>query len=146
MKETIIAQKACTNCGVVKPLLEFHLSSKASDGRASWCKVCTNSIARAARKRLYNPAAKRRWQLHSRYGLTPEDVEKLHGQQEGKCALCPTDLKKFHIDHDHNTGIVRGLLCHRCNIRLGGWDDLQWRVRAMAYLGLNDNQKIQEAA
>jgi len=60
----------------------------------------------------------------------------MHAQQGGGCALCPAPLGKPHVDHDHNTGVVRGLLCHRCNIRLGGWDDLAWRQRALQYMGI----------
>lgn len=128
--------KECCSCSVFKSLLEFHQSSKSSDGHASWCKPCANTIARSRRKRVYSNSNKRKWQLKTRYGLTPENVDAMLFEQNNTCALCLADLKTFHIDHDHNTGIVRGLLCHRCNIRLGGWDDLPWRQRAMSYLGL----------
>lgn len=44
-------------------------------------------------------------------------------QQGGKCAICettvPTVHKRFHIDHCHETGKIRGLLCHGCNVGLG---------------------------
>mgnify|MGYP001767355964 CR=1 FL=1 len=138
--------KACTHCKVAKPLSEFHRATAAKDGRASWCKDCTNSIYREKRKRTYSKENKRKWQLKTRYDLTPEQVEEMRKMQGGKCALCPTELKKFHVDHCHNTGKVRGLLCHRCNIRLGGWDDIDWRNRAIQYLGLNDNAPLSEAA
>ena len=52
------------------------------------------------------------------------------------CAICVLPLTKHHIDHCHTTGKVRGLLCHRCNTRLGGLDDKQWRDAALRYLGL----------
>ena len=130
-------QKQCTKCGETKLLPDaFHLSSKSSDGHASWCKACVNSIRRENRKRTYTTENKRKWALKSRYNLTPAQYQSMLTKQGGKCALCSAEPKTFHVDHCHNTGKVRGLLCHKCNIRLGGWDDLQWREAAIAYLGL----------
>lgn len=119
-----------------KPLFDFHASAKSSDGRASWCKPCTNGAARTARRRTYRAEDKRRWQLKTRYGLSEAAVSEMLAKQNGKCALCDVELSKFHIDHCHNTKKVRGLLCHGCNIRLGGWDNIPWRERALKYLGL----------
>lgn len=74
--------------------------------------------------------------MKTRYGITQQEIEALLAKQNGKCCLCDKQLEKFTVDHCHNTGRVRGLLCHRCNIRLGGWDDLQFRERALKYLGI----------
>ena len=74
--------------------------------------------------------------LETRYGLTPSDVQAMLEKQGGACAICVLPLTKHHIDHCHTTGKVRGLLCHRCNTRLGGLDDKQWRDAALRYLGL----------
>lgn len=128
--------KDCSKCREHKTLDEFHLSAKSSTGRASWCKACANSAIRASRKRTYIPANKRKWQLKTRYGLTPEAVDQMLAAQAGKCALCNMKITKHHVDHCHNTGRVRGLLCHQCNIRLGGWDDIAWRTKALVYLGI----------
>jgi hypothetical protein len=128
-------EKPCTNCKETKPLEDFHRSAKASDGRASWCKQCANAIHRTYRKRNYRPEDKRRWQLKTRYGLTPDDVDGMLKRQEGLCAVCSKILGKFHIDHCHTTGVVRGLLCHRCNVLIGALDDAEWREKADAYRG-----------
>lgn len=58
--------------------------------------------------------------------------------QSGKCKICMKVLVKFHIDHCHTTGKVRGLLCHGCNLKLAGFDDPIWRKAAMAYLGIGE--------
>lgn len=57
------------------------------------------------------------------YGLTVATWEWLYESQAGKCAICAVELERrgrgTHVDHDHTTGIVRGLLCRRCNRALG---------------------------
>jgi hypothetical protein len=63
-----------------------------------------------------------------RYGLTPEEYERMLAAQGGRCAICRTGspgkrFKKFAVDHCHETGVIRGLLCHRCNVALGQFDD-----------------------
>ena len=60
--------------------------------------------------------------LKRKFGLTLDQYDELLVQQGGVCAICedpPEDGKAFHIDHDHETGEVRGLLCLRCNNGLG---------------------------
>lgn len=51
-----------------------------------------------------------------RYGV---DAEKMLNQQQGKCAICKDILVKYHIDHSHASGLVRGLLCSKCNQGIG---------------------------
>jgi hypothetical protein len=82
-----------------------------------------------ARGREYRKSwSKRAWILRSKYGLTPEDVQRCIEAQEGACALCGRVGVKFVVDHDHSDGRVRGMLCSGCNTlegRLGrrsdGW-------------------------
>jgi hypothetical protein len=79
------------------------------------------------------------------YGLTVEDYDRLLAEQGGVCAICrqpetrrkrrsSTEVVPLAVDHDHDTGVVRGLLCHTCNVRLGHVDDRAWLDRALAYL------------
>lgn len=70
------------------------------------------------------------------YGITPERFEALLASQGGKCAVCrtpePRGKATWHLDHDHETGAVRGVLCITCNIALGMLHDDPARCRAAA--------------
>lgn len=57
------------------------------------------------------------------YGISIEDYNNLFNKQNGCCAICnthQTQFKKYlHVDHNHKTGAIRGLLCHNCNLAIG---------------------------
>jgi hypothetical protein len=74
--------------------------------------------------------------LKSRYGITPEDYDQMLKEQNGVCAICKVRKKeKLHIDHDHKTGRVRGLLCGACNRALGLLkDNTDFLNKAIEYL------------
>jgi hypothetical protein len=74
-----------------------------------------------------------------RYGITQDDFDRMLTEQGGRCAICATDSpggrSAWHIDHDHATGAVRGLLCHLCNVGIGNLrDDTDIMRSAIAYL------------
>lgn len=70
------------------------------------------------------------------YGLEPDQYDAMVASQQGRCAICRTDQPGgqskggWHVDHEHATGRVRGLLCTRCNQALGLFDDDPARLRA----------------
>lgn len=73
------------------------------------------------------------------YGITTNDYNKLVLDQKGCCAICgrnPSESEKYlYIDHDHTSGIVRGLLCRRCNVALGMMnEDIDILKAAIMYL------------
>jgi hypothetical protein len=73
------------------------------------------------------------------YGITREDYDRMLVDQGFCCQICgihQTELKKkLHIDHDHATGTIRGLLCSRCNLGIGHFDDNAELLRVVvAYL------------
>ena len=77
--------------------------------------------------------------LRRDYGLTPEDYAVMARKQENRCAICnrwETAKRRYlSIDHDHATGKIRGLLCHKCNILLGmAEDNPQILTNAIEYL------------
>ena len=88
----------------------------------------------SGKKRL----ADRKSHLKRKYGLTVAEYEAMLADQGGGCAICrrpPRDDIALHVDHDHLTGAVRGLLCFRCNNAIGDLrDDLELVYRMLDYL------------
>lgn len=78
----------------------------------------------------------RRRQHYKKYNLTVEQYEQMFANQGGGCSICgQRQERRLAIDHDHETGKVRGLLCHTCNVGLGNFHDLPTLLRrAIAYL------------
>jgi hypothetical protein len=114
--------KVCTKCKEEKPKSEFYKDKQNTSGLKSWCKTCSHSYTKELNKK--NPDVKREWYLKTKYGLTLEQWVLLFEQQGGRCAICFTfepngRYDTFHVDHDHNTGVIRGLLCDSCNRGIG---------------------------
>jgi hypothetical protein len=68
------------------------------------------------------------------YGMTIADLYAMIDAQRGLCLICTEPFAKPVIDHDHETGEVRGLLCSRCNSWLAAIEHPNYRDRALAYL------------
>lgn len=73
------------------------------------------------------------------YGITLEEFNRLHAEQHGLCAICQKPetmvsrkwgLRALSVDHDHDTGVVRGLLCSNCNMGIGHLKDSLPLLRA----------------
>lgn len=84
--------------------------------------------------RRYRKDDKRKHNLKTRYGLTEADYDEMLEKQRGLCALCGDEMKRPVVDHCHETGKVRGILCHPCNIKLPAIEDMGWVMLAWGYL------------
>ena len=72
-----------------------------------------------------------------RHGLAIEEYNAMVDAQHGQCAICGCGDEQLCVDHDHSTGVVRGLLCQRCNRGLGDFRDNPSALRkAINYLEL----------
>lgn len=89
---------------------------------------------RTSRKKAPSQEEKRRWNLATRYGITPEQYDGMLARQGRVCALCGGTMERPVVDHCHQTGRVRGILCHPCNIKLPAVEDMGWVMLAWAYL------------
>jgi hypothetical protein len=127
-------KKYCAKCKEIKALDEFGRNRSRRSGLTDYCRPC--HAAAMAEERIRNHGSGRNWQLKRRYGVTEEEVERMVAEQGGVCAIClRADAK--HVDHDHLTGLVRRILCFKCNGGLGQFDDDPDRMRLAAdYLEL----------
>lgn len=79
----------------------------------------------------------RDYDLRRHYGIGLEDFNRILAEQNGRCAVCATDEPggrgRFHVDHNHKTGEVRGLLCSHCNLGVGHFKDSPTLLKAAAY-------------
>lgn len=119
--------KTCKDCLQRKPLEDF------TSGKAV-CKACRN-----AKPQTRTSAQNWKHGIKRRYGITPADYDALLEKQGGVCAICESPScatgRRLAVDHDHNTGHVRGLLCAACNLLLGkARDDIALLTRSIAYL------------
>lgn len=82
--------------------------------------------------------------LRQRYGITLEEYDRMFALQSGVCAICKQPendayKRRLSVDHDHETGKVRGLLCHQCNTGIGKFgDDIKRLLSAAKYLKLHE--------
>src|SRR3954447_2103828 len=127
-------QKYCPRCATTQPVAMFGRNRAASDGLTAYCRPCHNTVTKQSVERLYGNT--RDYHLRRRYGITSADVHAMVEAQGGTCAVC--DGKPEHVDHDHATGRVRGILCFNCNQALGNArDDVQVLKGLIDYLRLH---------
>jgi hypothetical protein len=102
-------------------------------------------VKEARRRRRANPETREK-DLARSYGLSWEEYKALAARQGGACAICKKSGQRLFVDHCHKTGRVRGLLCNRCNIGLGYYqDDPRLMRTAMEYLkGFCGDEQVQD--
>jgi len=80
--------------------------------------------------------------LRMKYRITMQDYDSMFSHQAGKCAICGRADLILSVDHDHNTGVIRGLLCLPCNSALAWLERLgsnsEWVAKAQGYLGVQN--------
>lgn len=124
----------CPQCGETN-IAKFYVDK---NGHRS-VKHCRDCHKKQCMERWHaKPEIDRQASRAYKYGITPEDFKNMHESQQGKCAICSTKPKTkrgLHVDHDHDTGKVRGLLCHGCNVALGSFkEDVTLLNKAIEYL------------
>lgn len=150
--------RSCERCGETKNLAAFRPSQsicRQCDAAGRVCKKCGELKGREAFRRQlyicrkceqlrwkgymgkdYLRAKSRRGWLRKTYRMTVQEYAALETAQEGKCAICcKVPAGRLHVDHCHESGAVRGLLCGPCNRGIGQFgDDIALLRNAVAYL------------
>lgn len=105
----------CTQCG--DPI---KWDTKGGGNRRKICLTCApNDRFRA---------------LVRRYGVNKVMFDAMYSEQDGKCAIPSCTREARSVDHDHETGKVRGLLCQGCNVAIGFLESERWTKEATTYL------------
>lgn len=84
------------------------------------CQACRNKDRLAAGLNPYLAAEPHRGE---KYGLSASDLQRMLNKAEGRCEICRDPLTAYNVDHNHDTGEVRGILCRACNTALGVFRD-----------------------
>lgn len=121
--------KECKRCNLSKSKTEFLTNKSTSDGFNGWCKICTKDAV-----------------ISAKYNINLDQYNELLKKQQYCCAICNTTKpggpgNEFVIDHCHDTGKVRGLLCNHCNTGLGKLGDkIESLEKALDYLKSNSDK------
>jgi hypothetical protein len=133
--------KWCPDCASVKPLEDFVRNAGMPSGRAPYCKPCHNIRGKASKDKM---GGSRSYHLKRRYGITTADADLMLERQGGVCAICRA-APAAHVDHDHETGAVRALLCFNCNGGLGQFKDDPFLLQMAAlYVEGHRSQRLLE--
>ena len=141
------ARRLCKNCydkWLKKNNPEY--AKKQKQNCLEWTKKHIEDVKKY--KKEYRAKQDPEWNrargLKYNFGITPDEYDMLLRQQDGKCAICgklpKKSGKRLSVDHDHNTGVIRGLLCFRCNFGLSYFSE-DFNIMKKAYLYLKDGEK-----
>lgn len=143
--------KVCNKCGERQSFEMFSKDPKLPDGRHSTCRSCRTKSRNQWRlnNKDRHDYKQRSCAYRKKFNITVEDYDSLLETQGGVCAICgriPEDnvrfgkVERLSVDHDHDTGNIRGLLCHNCNSAIGFLGDSAENIyKAFLYLGGKNN-------
>ncbi len=144
--------KICKHCNLEKPIEEFAWSSKIRGYKKNYCKKCANKMRDNKRK---SDSKEKKWlkdkvnKLRRNFKLEYKEYLEMIVIQDNKCKICGNEEtikthsmdsipKHLAVDHCHNTGKIRGLLCMRCNTILGKVNEDEDLLKKMIhYLQMN---------
>jgi hypothetical protein len=117
--------KTCSKCKQSKSIDRFHENKRYKDSHYCWCRECCRAYG--VKWDRQHPNSRKNSSLKIDFGITLNDYQSMFNRQNGQCAICgkyQSELKKaLHVDHDHKTDKIRGLLCYNCNRGIGHLQD-----------------------
>lgn len=136
--------KICSRCKLEKDESEFYRYPQRG-GVQNYCKDCKHAYCREYYQKNKDRVRRqnKRASLKFHYGMTLEQYDEMYISQQGQCSICKTKHEVLHVDHDHNTGDIRELLCNRCNRTLGLLEEDPMIMHSMIeYVQNHDGQKV----
>lgn len=129
----------CPACEVNKTFDNFYKDKRGKNGLTRRCKACWSKKSYYSRTRSPESIDKNYWRVATnRYGITKDEFYVMLESQGNKCKICKREAdtyRRLTIDHDHNTGKIRGILCGQCNSGLGLFkDDVYIMKEAIRYI------------
>ena len=138
--------KVCSKCKTELPKTKeyFTTNSKSLDGYHSLCRTCHKQTSKLWKEK--NKEALKWRTLYKMYGISKEEYLSLFQLQENKCAICGKigGLETGNylvVDHNHDTGKIRGLLCSTCNTAIGVLYSIELLDNAKEYIKENEDDK-----
>ena len=127
------SEKRCSRCKRVKVSTDFTMSRSTVDGLDSCCSDCKIALNAARQRKATRSSLKaaNMWAVHR---LKFEQYQAILESQNYLCALCGNSMRMPAIDHDHQTGAIRGIICSWCNGMLGKIEQDGYVEKAFAYL------------
>jgi hypothetical protein len=114
--------RLCTKCNKEKDPTLFHKKKGSADGYSRTCKSCDYEVVK--KSRIKNPDTHTDYCLKQKYNISLEEFRKMESSQNYSCAVCGTKPEyRLCVDHRHDTGKIRGLLCRSCNKAIGQLGD-----------------------
>ena len=121
--------KICSKCKQKQSISEFCKNRESKDGLHYVCRTCIHLYNKEYLKSPRVKKLRRVNQLKYCFNITLDDYDKIFKEQKGRCAICNISHKKLshklHVDHNHKTNSVRGLLCKTCNTKVGWLENHQ---------------------
>lgn len=155
-KNNAMTEKVCTSCNELLPISCFRRRKNKARSWVSACSPCRRQWDRDKAEEVRNDpelkaakvAAIRSARLVREYGITAEEYDKMWQEQGGRCLICGGEetcknvsvwgdekVRALAVDHCHDTGKVRGLLCKNCNTLIGfAKEDVELLRSAISYL------------
>lgn len=145
--------KPCITCGSTN----FYTYSRPNHKHNRRCRECQNQrtrtwrktkpfVSQAGKRSLIPKETIRKYRLRAAHGLTVKEYDSMIVNQNNACAIChtPFDVSGVFspcVDHDHITGLIRGLLCSHCNLGIGLFEDSPTLLRFAAKYITKHTQK-----
>lgn len=125
-------EDACEKDSVAHGKCDTHYRKALRAGHYNGKPCSVSECSEQARVRGY---CQSHYHINKKYDIDPEQYETMLKSQEGLCAICATGGMKLYVDHNHDTGNVRGLLCRECNSGIGFLkDSIEVTLGAVEYL------------